>query len=100
MANNYQYVFAEDLDVSKMVQDINYSKAISDVSWNKFLNYLEYKTELIKVDAKYSSQECNNCGYIAKENRPNQETFKCVKCSHEGNADFNASKVVLKRGLA
>ena len=98
LANNYQYVFAEDLNVSKMVQDINYSKAISDVSWNKFLNYLEYKTELIKVDAKYSSQECSNCGHIAKENRPNQETFKCVKCSHEGNADFEASLTIKKRG--
>jgi len=98
LANNYQYVFAEDLDVSKMVQYINYSKAISDVSWSKFINYLEYKTNLVKVDAKYSSQECSNCGHIAKENRPNQETFKCVKCSHEGNADFEASLTILKRG--
>jgi putative transposase len=98
LANNYQTVFVEDLDVSKMVQNKNYSKAISDVSWSKFAQYLEYKTELIKIDAKYSSQECNNCGYVAKENRPNQETFKCVKCSHEGNADFLASLTILKRG--
>jgi putative transposase len=98
LANNYQTVFVEDLDVSKMITNKNYSKAISDVSWSKFTQYLEYKTELIKVDAKYSSQECNNCGHIAKENRPNQETFKCVKCSHEGNADFEASLTILKRG--
>jgi putative transposase len=98
LANNYQYIFAEDLDVKKMVQDTNYSKSISDVSWSKFFQYLEYKTELIKVDAKYSSQECNNCGHISKENRPNQETFKCVKCSHEGNADYEASLTILKRG--
>jgi len=98
LANNYQTVFVEDLDVSKMITNKNYSKAISDVSWSKFTQYLEYKTELIKVDAKYSSQECNNCGHVAKENRPNQETFKCVKCSHEGNADFLASKIILKRG--
>ena len=100
LANNYQYIFAEDLDIKEMVKNKNYSKSISDVSWSKFLEYLEYKTELIKVDAKYSSQECNNCGYIAKENRPNQEMFRCIKCGHEGNADFNASRVILKRGLA
>ena len=100
LANNYQYIFAEDLDIKEMVKNKNYSKSISDVSWSKFLEYLEYKTELIKVDAKYSSQECNNCGHIAKENRPNQEMFRCIKCGHEGNADFEASKVVLKRGLA
>ena len=98
LANNYQYVFAEDLDVKEMIKNKDYSKAISDVSWSKFLNYLEYKTNLIKVDAKYSSQECNSCGHISKENRPNQETFKCVKCGHEGNADFEASLTIKKRG--
>ena len=50
------------------------------------------------ITAKYSSQECNNCGHITKENRPNQETFKCVKCGHEGNADFEASLTIKKRG--
>ena len=98
LANNYQYIFAEDLDIKEMVKNKNYSKSISDVSWSKFLEYLEYKTELIKVDAKYSSQECNNCGYIAKENRPNQEMFRCIKCGHEGNADFEASLTIKKRG--
>ena len=98
LANNYQYVFAEDLDVKEMIKNKDYSKAISDVSWSKFLRYLEYKTNLIKVDAKYSSQECNNCGHISKENRPNQETFKCIKCGHEGNADFEASLTIKKRG--
>lgn len=98
LADNYQYVFLEDLKISKMVLDKNYSKSISDVSWSKFSNYLEYKTNIIKVDAKYSSQECNNCGHISKENRPNQETFKCINCSHEGNADFEASLTILKRG--
>ena len=98
LANNYQTICIEDLNIKKMVQDSNYSKSISDVSWSKFINYLDYKTNLIKVDAKYSSQECNNCGHIAKENRPNQEIFKCVKCSHEGNADFEASLTILKRG--
>jgi putative transposase len=98
LANNYQTVFVEDLEVSKMVQDKKYSKAISDASWSKFVNYLEYKTELVKVDAKYSSQECNKCGHISKENRKTQEIFKCVKCSHEGNADFEASITILKRG--
>lgn len=98
IADSYRYVFLEDLDVKEMVKNKNYSKSISDVSWSKFSNYLEYKTNLIKVDAKYSSQECNSCGHISKENRPNQETFKCIKCSHEGNADFEASLTILKRG--
>ena len=98
LANSYEYIYIEDLDIKQMLQNKNYSKIISDVSWYKFSEYLVYKTNLTKVDAKYSSQECNNCGHISKENRPNQETFKCVKCSHKGNADFEASLTVLKRG--
>ena len=31
------------------------------------------------------------CGTIDKENRPNQETFKCVHCGHKDNAGHNAS---------
>ena len=29
---------------------------------------------------------------IHKDNRPTQETFKCIKCGHEDNADRNAAK--------
>lgn len=98
LANDYQYIFVEDLDVSKMIQNKDYSKSISDVSWSKFINYLEYKTTVIKVNPAYTSQECSNCGYISKENRKTQESFKCVKCSFEQNADENASKIIKKRG--
>jgi putative transposase len=98
LANNYQYIFVEDLDVQKMVQNKDYSKVISDVSWSKFINYLEYKTNVIKVNPAYTSQECSNCGHTAKENRKTQESFKCVKCNHEGNADFEASLTIKKRG--
>ena len=35
---------------------------------------------------------------ITKENRKTQESFKCVKCSFEQNADENASKIIKKRG--
>lgn len=98
LANNYQTVFVEDLKISEMIKNKLYSKAISDASWSKFVNYLEYKSEVIKVNPAYTSQECNNCGHVHKENRKTQESFKCVKCNHEGNADFEASITILKRG--
>ena len=40
----------------------------------------------------------HSCGHISKENRKTQEIFKCVKCGHEDNADFEASLTILKRG--
>lgn len=94
----YGLVFVEDLEVSRMILDSRYSRYISDMSWSEFVNLLSYKINVIKVDAKYSSQKCNNCGYISKDNRVKQELFKCVQCGHSGNADYEASLTILKRG--
>ncbi len=63
---------------------------------------LIYKSEwlgaiLTVVKPKKTSCECFECGYIAKENRTTQATFKCVACGHSENADLNASKRILKR---
>lgn len=44
-----------------------------------------------KVNSQYTSQKCSLCGYTNKENRKNQEIFKCINCGFETNADYNAS---------
>jgi len=49
------------------------------------------------VPAAYSSQECSECGYVHKKNRPSQEKFNCGHCNHTENADVNAGKVLVKR---
>lgn len=41
---------------------------------------------------KYTSQRCSECGYIDKENRLEQKSFKCLKCGYTTNADFNAAR--------
>ena len=61
------------------------NRSILNEAWRKFFTYLEYKLKLkggilIKVDPKHTSQTCIKCGYISKDNRKEQETFKCVKC--------------------
>ncbi len=68
---------------------------------------LEYKTQraggtLIAVPPQYTSQKCSHCGYTSPENRKNQAEFKCTHkdCTHEENADINASKNILAAGLA
>jgi putative transposase len=58
---------------------------------------IEYKAreagiQVIKVEPKYTSQRCSKCGYIDKENRQEQATFKCIKCGFETNADYNAAR--------
>lgn len=56
----------------------------------------EYGIEVRKINPKYTSQRCFNCGIISKENRESQEVYKC-SCKKRGktyktNADLNASR--------
>ena len=54
---------------------------------------------VIAVNPAYTSQTCVECGHVAKENRPDQATFKCVECGHEANADVNAARNILLQAL-
>jgi hypothetical protein len=50
-----------------------------------------------KVKSAYSSQECHRCHHVARENRPNQQTFCCVVCGHTAHADMNAAENLASR---
>ncbi|SFV55177.1 Mobile element protein [hydrothermal vent metagenome] len=80
------------------------NRSITQQSWGMFFELLEYKLkanggELIKVNPKFTSQTCNKCGHISKENRQSQSKFVCTSCGHTANADINASKNILDRGI-
>jgi len=65
---------------------------------DKLKEKLDYKhIHYASVPAAYSSQECNKCGYVHKDNRRTQERFKCGYCEQAENADVNAGKVLVKR---
>lgn len=88
----------------KVKQKSGLNKSILQQAWGIFFEMLEYKLEqnggkLIKVSPINSSNECSVCHYIDKENRETQSKFVCKSCGHEENADINASKVLLSRGL-
>jgi len=63
---------------------------------------LEYKAKkygktFIRVDPKYTSQTCSECGYKHKDNRKTQSEFICMECGHSENADTNAAKNILEK---
>ena len=57
----------------------------------------ELGIKITEVNPAYTSQECSECGYVAKKNRKSQEVFICGFCGHSQNADINASKNILSR---
>lgn len=59
----------------------------------------EHGIKVVYIEPKYTSQRCSKCGFIHKENRPEQERFTCQACGFEENADFNASQNIAIRDI-
>ena len=54
--------------------------------------------KFIKVNPAYTSQTCNVCDFIHKDNR-HGVLFKCLKCGMTMDADLNAAINILHRGV-
>jgi IS605 OrfB family transposase len=52
---------------------------------------------VVKVNPAYSSQECNHCHFVHRNNRPNQQTFCCQVCGYRANADEAATVNLVSR---
>jgi putative transposase len=80
------------------------NRSILNVVWGLIALYLFYKAKnsnkiCLKVDPRFSSQECASCGHTHPENRRSQSELCCRSCGHHENADLNAARVLQKRGL-
>ena len=54
---------------------------------------------LVSVDPRNSSRECARCGFTSAGNRLDQANLRCAACKLATNADINAARVILQRGL-
>jgi putative transposase len=100
LAKKYHMVYLEDLSIKNMSKNKNLSKHILDCGWGMFREMLEYKTNVFAVNPKYTSQTCNECGEKDAKNRISQSEFVCQCCGHISNADTNAAKNILSKGIA
>ncbi len=67
---------------------------LSNWSYFQFQNFLEYKCamqqiKIAYVDPRYTSQKCNQCGMINKNNR--QKSKYVCSCGYTNHADINAA---------
>ncbi len=98
LANSYSTIIREDLQIVKMVKSSKLAKHILDCSWGIFFEFLEYKTNVIKVNPAYSSQTCSKCKHSSKDNRKTQSLFECINCRFTENADLQATQNLLQWG--
>ena len=101
LVQNFGTIAVEDLNIKGLSAGV-LGKAIHDVGWSTFLNMLAYKAEnagrqLLKVDPKYSSQECPNCHAIEKK-ALSKRVHRC-DCGLTIGRDHAAACVILGRGL-
>ena len=53
---------------------------------------------VVHVNPAYTSQECAECHYVDRRNRPSQAVFVCRSCGVVAHADLNAPRVIAQRG--
>lgn len=100
IAKGNSIVYMEDLNIKSMSKNKNLSKHILDAGWGMFATMLEYKTTVVRVNPKYTSQTCNECGTVDSKSRLSQSEFVCTNCGFISNADVNAAKNIKRRGTA
>jgi putative transposase len=104
IANEYDIICLEDLNVKGMMANRKLAKSIADVGWGKFVRLLEYKADwndkqFVKISRWFpSSKMCNVCGYINHELKLSERTWTCPN-GHVLDRDINAAKNILNEGL-
>ena len=108
IADTYDYVFVENLDLKEMSEKrdkLRFGITIFDLGYGTFLNYLSYKLnwlnkKLIKVDRYFpSSQLCSSCGYRKSDLSLNQRHWICPECKEKHDRDYNAAINIKKEGI-
>ena len=105
LAERYDIVCIEDLDMRAMSQCLNLGKSVMDNGWGMFVNMLAYKLKergklLIKIDKWFpSSKTCSACGHKHDSLTLNDRIFICPQCGNTIDRDLQAAKNILKEGL-
>lgn len=103
IANSYDYVAVEDIDMKALSQALHLAKNLLDNGFGMFRKMLEYKLEeqgkvLVKVDKWYAStQICHCCGSKQKMELKERH-YICPNCGYEADRDENAAKNLREEG--
>lgn len=105
IANDYDIVCIEDLNMKAMSQCLNLGKSVSDNGWGMFTTFLGYKLSLqgkylSKINKWYpSSKACNYCGTINDKLTLSDREWTCECCNTNHDRDWNAAKNIKDEGI-
>jgi len=74
------------------------------VPFLKLVQQIEYKSEMVgikvvKITEEYTSRTCSSCGVVRKSNRKYRGLYACKDCGLVLNADVNASRNMIQKGV-
>ena len=104
----YDFIAVENLRVKGMLNRDNSklnNRAIANQSWYELRTMFEYKSEwygktFVKVDPKYTSQDCSNC---RKRTGPKNDLkvrhWICSSCGVNHDRDINAGQNILNKAI-
>ena len=96
IADSYDAVAVEDIDMKAMGQCLHFGKSVQDNGYGLFREMLDYKLvwqgkKMVKVDRFFpSSKKCCKCGRIKKELKLSERVYHC-ECGNEMDRDCNAA---------
>ena len=102
LAQRYETVVAEDLNVAGMVRNRSLARAVSDQGFGQARRMLGYKTTwnggtLIPADRWFpSSKTCSGCGAVKAKLALSERTYVCTECGLVLDRDVNAAANLLK----
>ena len=105
LAQEYDYICVEDINMKSMSQLLHLGKSTLDNGFGMFRTFLQYKLEekgkkLIKIDKWFpSSKMCRFCGTINSSLTLADRVWTCA-CGKTINRDENAAINILNVGLS
>lgn len=106
IANRFDVVGIEDLNMQAQAQTLCFGKAVADNGWGMFTRMLEYKLAergkyLVKADRLFpSTKTCHECGYRNPDVTLNVREWTCPECGtwldRDGNAALNLRDYALR----
>lgn len=104
IADQFDMVAVEDIDLRAMSQTLHLAKNLLDNGFGLFRDMLQYKLEergklFIKIDRFYpSSQLCHDCGYIYDELKLRDTHWTCPCCGKLQDRNYNAAINIREAG--
>ena len=105
LANIYDYIFVEDLNLIKMAGTLKLGKSTNDNGFGMFREMLSYKIKdrgkiFHKINKWFpSSKTCHHCGYIKEDLTLNDRNWICPECHNMIDRDWNSAINILNQGF-